>query len=102
MSSSLISRPPPGSSTPPTALHLLILIEDGHRENLAAAREAFSGLGRQYYERTWDAPSPAAINAALNVLEAQAQLDGPERHRPAAASQRGRQSGVPAGSAGRG
>jgi hypothetical protein len=30
-------------------------------------------------ERTWDAPSPAALNAALNVLEAQAQFDGPQR-----------------------
>jgi len=36
-------------------------------------------LRQQYYERTWDAPSPAALNAALNVLEAQAQFDGPQR-----------------------
>ena len=36
-------------------------------------------LRQQYYERTWDAPSPAALNAALNVLEAQAQFDGPVR-----------------------
>ena len=33
-------------------------------------------LRQQYYERTSDAPSPAALNAALNVLEAQAQFDG--------------------------
>ena len=36
-------------------------------------------MRQQYYERTWDAPSPAALNAALNVLEAQAQFDGPQR-----------------------
>ena len=36
-------------------------------------------LRQQYYERTWDAPSPAALNAALNVLEAQAQFDSPRR-----------------------
>jgi hypothetical protein len=36
-------------------------------------------LRQQYYERTWDAPSPAALNAALNTLEAQAQFDGPQR-----------------------
>src|SRR5262249_27305076 len=35
-------------------------------------------LRQQYYERTWDAPNPAALNAALNALEAQAQFDGPE------------------------
>jgi hypothetical protein len=28
-------------------------------------------LRQQYYERTWDAPSPAALNAAVNALEAQ-------------------------------
>jgi hypothetical protein len=34
------------------------------------ARQTLSGLvAQQYYERTWDAPSPAALNAALNVLE---------------------------------
>jgi hypothetical protein len=36
-------------------------------------------LRQQYYERTWDAPSPAALNAALNVLEAQAQFAAPQR-----------------------
>jgi len=37
-------------------------------------------LRQHYYERTWDAPSPATLNAALNVLEAQAQFDGPQRN----------------------
>ena len=36
-------------------------------------------LPQQYYERTWDAPSPAALNTATNVLEAQAQFDGRQR-----------------------
>ena len=43
------------------------------------AGSSTQGLRQQYYERTWDAPSPAALNAALNVLEAQAQFDGPQR-----------------------
>jgi hypothetical protein len=32
------------------------------------------------HERTWNAPNPAALNAALNVLEAQAQFDRPQRN----------------------
>src|SRR5437660_3118351 len=48
--------------------------------NLAAAQQAlWAWLRQQYYERTWNAPSPAALNAALNVLEAQAEFDGPQR-----------------------
>ena len=53
MSSSLISRPPPGSSTPPTALHLLILVEDGHRKIWPLRGKRFRAwLRQQYYERT--------------------------------------------------
>jgi hypothetical protein len=56
------------------------LIIDGHRETWPLRSKRFQGwLRQQYYERTWDAPSPAALNAALNVLEAQAQFDGPQR-----------------------
>ena len=56
------------------------LIIDGHRETWPLRSKRFcTWLRQQYYERTWDAPSPAAVNAALNVLEAQAQFDGPER-----------------------
>ena len=51
------------------------LIIDGHRETWPLRSKRF----QTYYERTWDAPSPAALNAALNVLEAQAQFDGPQR-----------------------
>jgi hypothetical protein len=36
-------------------------------------------LRQQYYERTWDGPSPAALNAALNTLEGQAQFHDPQR-----------------------
>jgi len=55
------------------------LIVDGHRESWPLRSNRFQAwLRQQYYERTWDAPSPAALNAALNVLEAQAQFDGPQ------------------------
>ena len=56
------------------------LFIDGHRETWPLRSKRFGAwLRQQYYERTWDAPSPAALNAALNVLEAQAQFDGPQR-----------------------
>jgi len=56
------------------------LIIDGHRQTWPLRSKRFQGwLRQQYYERTWDAPSPAALNSALNVLEAQAQFDGPQR-----------------------
>jgi hypothetical protein len=56
------------------------LIIDGHRETWSLRSKRFQGWLRQhYYERTWDAPSPAALNAALNALEAQAQFDNPQR-----------------------
>ena len=53
---------------------------DGHRETWSLRSKRFGAwLRQQYYELTWDAPSPAALNAALNVLEARAQFDGPQR-----------------------
>jgi hypothetical protein len=56
------------------------LFIEGHRETWPLRSRRFQAwLRQQYYERTWDAPSPAALNAALNVLEAQAQFDGPQR-----------------------
>jgi hypothetical protein len=56
------------------------LIIDGHRETWPLRSKRFQTWLRQhYYERTWDAPSPAALNAALNALEARAQFDGPQR-----------------------
>ena len=57
------------------------LIIDGHRETWPLRSKRFRAwLRQQYYERTWDAPSSAALNTALNVLEAQAQFDGPQRN----------------------
>jgi hypothetical protein len=57
------------------------LIVDGHRETWPLRSKRFRAwLRQQYYERTWDAPSPAALNTALNVIEAQAQFDGPQRN----------------------
>jgi hypothetical protein len=51
------------------------LIIDGHRETWPLRSKRFQAwLRQQYYERTWDAPSPAALSAALNLLEAQAQF----------------------------
>ena len=71
---------PPGSSTPATATPFADLMIDGHRETWPLRSKRFRAwLRQQYYERTWDAPSPSAMSAALNVLEAQAQFDGPER-----------------------
>ncbi|MGA7452951.1 MAG: hypothetical protein WBW73_17285 [Rhodoplanes sp.] len=56
------------------------LIIDNHRETWPLRSKRFRAwLRQQYYERTWDAPSPASLNAALNVLESQAQFDGPQR-----------------------
>ena len=55
------------------------LMINGHRETWPLRSKRFCAwLRQQYYERTWDAPAPAAMSAALNVLEAQAQFDGPE------------------------
>jgi hypothetical protein len=53
---------------------------DGHRETWPVRSKRFRNwLRQQYYERTWDAPSPAALTSAVNVFEAQAQFDGPLR-----------------------
>ena len=74
-----MSQRPPGSFTPATALVFADLVIDRHRETWPLRSKRFGAwLRQQCYERTWDAPSPAALNAALNVLEAQAQFDGPQ------------------------
>jgi len=53
---------------------------DGHRETWPIHSKRFrSWLRRRYYQATGDAPSAAALNAALNLLEARAQFEGPER-----------------------
>jgi hypothetical protein len=51
-----------------------------HRETWPIRSTRFRGwLRRRYYQATGDAPSAAALNSALNLLEARAQFDGPER-----------------------
>jgi hypothetical protein len=55
------------------------LIIDSHRETWPLRGKRFQAwLRQQYYERTWGAPGSVALNAALNVLEARAQFDGPQ------------------------
>ena len=53
---------------------------DGHRETWPVRGPRFRAwLRRRYYEATGDALNAAALSAALNLLEARAQFDGPER-----------------------
>jgi hypothetical protein len=51
----------------------------GAARRYAIVRRGDKRARQHYYERTWDAPSPAALNVTLNVLEAQAQFDAPQR-----------------------
>src|ERR1700704_6632330 len=52
----------------------------GHRETWPVRSSRFRGwLGGRYYDGTGDAASAAALNSALNLLEARAQFDSPER-----------------------
>ena len=52
----------------------------GHRETWPVRTKGFrSWLARQYYEETGGAPSSEALHSTLNVLEARARFDGPER-----------------------
>jgi hypothetical protein len=56
------------------------LIIDGHRETWPVRSARFrSWLRRKHYEATGQAADYAAISSALNVLEARAQFDGPQR-----------------------
>jgi len=56
------------------------LLIDGHRETWPIRSKRFRfWLRRRYYEATGAAPSAAAICSALDLVEAQAQFDGPER-----------------------
>jgi hypothetical protein len=52
----------------------------GHRETWPLRSKRFrSWLRRCHYEATGEAASPAAVRSALDLLEARAQFDGPER-----------------------
>ena len=53
---------------------------NGHRETWPIRSKRFRGwLRRRYYQATGDAASAAEIRSALDLLEARAQFDGPER-----------------------
>jgi len=52
----------------------------GHRETLPIRGRGFSQwLGRGFYERTGGAPGSEALQGALNVIQAKALFEGPER-----------------------
>ena len=53
---------------------------NGHRETWPIRAKGFKRwLARQYYEATGGAPSSEALMSAMNVLEAKAHFDAPER-----------------------
>jgi hypothetical protein len=65
--------------TPAGAAYADIPLTD-HRETWPIRSKRFrSWLPRCHYEATGEAASPAAIRSALDLLEARAQFDGPER-----------------------
>src|SRR3954452_3306507 len=56
------------------------LMIDGHRETWPVRSTPLrSWLRRKHYEVTGAAPGAGAINSALDLLEARAQFDGPQR-----------------------
>jgi hypothetical protein len=56
------------------------IMVDGHRETWPIRSKRFRGwLRRRYYQATGGAASAAEIRSALDLLEARAQFDGPER-----------------------
>ena len=53
---------------------------NGHRETWPVRNKGFRRwLVRQFFEATRGAPNAEALQSALNVIEAKAQFDGPER-----------------------
>ena len=53
---------------------------NGHRETWPVRAKGFRRwLARQFFEETGGAPSSEALQSALNVIEAKAQFDAPER-----------------------
>lgn len=53
---------------------------NGHRETWPIRAKGFRRwLARRYFEETGGAPSSEALQSALNVIEAKAHFDGPER-----------------------
>jgi hypothetical protein len=57
------------------------IMVEGHRETWPIRSKRFRGwLRRCYYEATGGAPSGHAMSSELDLLEARAQFDAPERH----------------------
>ena len=53
---------------------------NGHRETWPIRTKGFRRwLARRFFEATQGAPSSEALQSALNVIEAKAHFDGPER-----------------------
>jgi hypothetical protein len=53
---------------------------DGHRETWPVRTKGFKRwLAREFYQTTGGAPNSEALQSALNVVEAKAHFDGPER-----------------------
>jgi hypothetical protein len=66
--------------TPPPALPFADVLVDGHRETWPIRSKRFRGwLRRRYYEATGSALGGPAIASELDLLEARAQFDAPER-----------------------
>jgi hypothetical protein len=64
----------------PTGVAFADLVRDGHRETWAIRSKPFrSWVRRCYYQATGAAAGAAAIASALDLLEARAQFDAPER-----------------------
>ena len=56
---------------------------NGHRETWPIRTKGFRRwLARRFFEETGGAPSSEALQSALNVIEAKAHFDAPERHGP--------------------
>ena len=78
-----MSQRPPGSFTQATAPALPTSSSTATGKPGRCAASALGPWLRQhYYERTWDAPSPTALNAALNVLEAHLRQHALAAQRP--------------------
>ena len=64
----------------PSGVAFADFITEGHRETWPIRSKRFrTWLRRCYYHATGSAPSAAAIRSALDLLEARAQFDSPER-----------------------
>ena len=64
----------------PTGVAFADLIMDGHRETWPIRSKSFRNwVRRYYYQATGAAAGAAVIGSALNLLEARAQFDSPER-----------------------